>query len=215
MNVPRLGSFLVADEGREHRSLRDLPVDSIEEILLAATALCERSSLVASGTSRIHPTATVHPTAVVEDSAIGPNVRVHEFTAVRSSVVLDGSTVGHGSEVVRSLMCSRSAVTHFGYLGDSVLGPGTIVGGAVRTANRRLDEAQILLSWDGQLFPVRQERFGAIVGANVRLGGSVHLNPGVMIGSASMVDPGLEIRHTIPPYSRVRRTFSYSIKPAL
>jgi NDP-sugar pyrophosphorylase family protein len=145
--------------------------------------------------SWIHPEAFVHRTAIVTDSVICAGARVFEYTTVRGAYVGDGALVGHCSEVARSYIGARTAVTHFCYVGDSVLGNEVLLGGGVRTANRRLDAAEVRVHLPGQSsMPTGLISFGAAIGDRCRLGGGVHLNPGTCVGPDSIIGPGLEIR---------------------
>jgi hypothetical protein len=82
---------------------------------------------------------SVHPTAQVTGSYLGENVQIHEGCSVRDSVVLAGTTIGHASEIARSIILPDCMIPRFNYVGSSLLGRGVDLGGATQLASTRYD----------------------------------------------------------------------------
>ena len=143
--------------------------------------------------SYISTSATVHPTAIIKNSWIGDNVKVWENVTIRDSVIYDSSTIGHCSEIVRSIVGPECSIPRFNYVGSSFFGAKVRLGGSVTFASRRLDDEDIKLSVGGMPYDTMQKKFGAIVGDQCQIGFSTHVNPGTLIGANCTIMPFIEL----------------------
>lgn len=164
-------------------------------------------------------TATVAPTAIIDDSKgaviiddnaqigdfvkivgptyIGKNVQVGDYSFVRASSLEMDVTVGAKTEVVRSILLSKSSI-HFGYLADSIVGKRVKIGAGCITANKRLDRAEITVNSNGKKIKTGRTALGAIIGERANIGVSTSIMPGVCIGSESVIFPGSVLYHSLP-----------------
>lgn len=144
--------------------------------------------------SLIHPLAKIHPNAIVLNSIIGANVEVWEGCTIRDSIVLDGTVVGHGTEIARSVILENCFLPRFNYVGGSLLGEGVELGGCVMLATKRHDDNDVILSWGDERISTNQHKFGSIVGNNVKLAYGCHVNPGSVIGANCLIMPLVDVR---------------------
>lgn len=182
------------------------------------------SEELADGESAIDSTAKIHPAAIVTRSIIGRDVRIYENVTIRDSVVMSGCTVGHSSEIARSILCKSVFVPRFDYVGSSLIGSGSQLGGNVAFATKRFDDRYTRVS----TVPIADSdhwKIGALVGRDCVVAFGVHINPGSTIGEESVVHPHIDVRGDVPPGSVVvsratsqiipRRDFSGSPYPSM
>ncbi len=153
----------------------------------------------------IDPTATVHPTAVIEGPVVlGPGVKVFPHATVRGPCFIGAHTIignnalvrnssigehcviGYNTEVQASVLHSH-VWTHSTYLGDSIVGRNVSFGAGCVTGNLRLDEGDIHSMHKGHALNTHRTKFGAVIGADCRIGIHVSINPGRKIGAHSLV----------------------------
>ncbi|MEV5828471.1 hypothetical protein AB0L25_23215 [Spirillospora sp. NPDC052242] len=156
------------------------------------------------------PEPVVHPSAVVTGSYLGPGVQVYEGCTVRDSVVLSGTTIGHASEIARSIVLPDCMIPRFNYVGSSLLGRGVNLGGSAQLASMRYDRAPVRLSLaDGEIETGR-DKYGSLIGDGARVAYGCHVNPGSVIGRGALIGPHIDWRGYCPPDTSVflrQRTF--------
>lgn len=141
---------------------------------------------------------------------IGKNTVIANNALVRGSNIGADCVIGFSTEVARSYLGS-CVWTHSNYIGDSVIennvsfGAGTVIG------NLRLDECEISIDCDGNKFGTGGNKFGAIIGSDVRVGVNTSFMPGVKVGKGSFVGAGIVIAKNIPKKSFVRGVFELKI----
>lgn len=170
----------------------------------------------------IDPTATVAKSAIINgpvvisagakvfDGAIisgpcwiGPKAVIGNGALVRNSVIEAGSTIGFGSEVVRSYV-GPNCDLHHAYVGDSVLEHHVHFGFNAHTANYRLDQQPITLKWTTAEHPSDKIKLGSCVAAHTEIGVNVSLMPGIAIGHHSVIYPGTVVYKPVPDNSTLR-----------
>jgi len=141
----------------------------------------------------------IHPEAAVETGAIlkGPVVIssgcfVAATACLRSGVFLDEHvTIGPGTEVKSSLIMARSALAHFNFVGDSIIGADVNFEAGAVIANhfneRRADQREISVFVDGTRIETGVIKFGALVGDRCRVGANAVLSPGTLLRPGSVV----------------------------
>ena len=85
----------------------------------------------------IHTTATIRPSAIITGPAIvGPGCFIGPHALLRGGVHLrDNVTIGPSCEVKHAVIGSRSALAHFNFVGDSVIGSDVNFEAGAHTAN--------------------------------------------------------------------------------
>lgn len=130
---------------------------------------------------------------------IGKNCEILPGAVLRPNTILsDGCSVGHGSEVKRGILFGGAKVASLAFVGDSVLGACARIGSGVITANRRFDQQNALLKLNGVKIDLGEDYFGCILGDSARLGANSVSSPGTHIGPYSWVFPLTSARDFIP-----------------
>ncbi len=138
----------------------------------------------------------IHPTAVIEGPIfIGEGVTIRPGAFLRGGCWLaDGVVVGANTEVKHSILFAGAKAPHLAYVGDSILGVGVNLGAGTVLSNFRHDGREIVIpSADGPLATGRR-KLGAILGDGVRTGCNCVLHPGCMVGAATTLYPGVQLR---------------------
>lgn len=147
------------------------------------------------------------PVYIGDDVEIGPNVFIRA-----GSIIGNDCVVGHAAEVKNSLMMDGSKISNHTFLGDSILGVKSRMGGHSETMNRRFDQKEISFLYKDQIIETGLDKLGAIMGSGVRLGGGVLTTPGVMIGKKTFIASGVIVDAFIPENKFVKSNNTYSIK---
>lgn len=139
----------------------------------------------------IHKTVNIDSHAIIKSPAI---ISAHCFIGahayLRGGIFLDENvSVGPGCEVKTSFIFSHSALAHFNFVGDTVLGSQVNLEAGAVIANhfneRKLKEIAI---WqDGKAFPTGLEKFGALVGDHSKIGANAVLSPGTILEPNTVV----------------------------
>lgn len=153
--------------------------------------------------NRIDNSAKIHPSAIITNSIIGKNVEVYEGVTIRDSIIMDGTVVGHCSEIARSVLLKNCFIPRFNYVGGSFLGEGVRLGGQTALATKRHDDRPIKISWNKEIIKTNSWKFGSIIGNNTIIAYSVHVNPGTVIGTNTIIFPFVDVRGFIPSNTMV------------
>ena len=153
----------------------------------------------------VHKSARVVETAVLVGPVIvGPNSFVGHSAFVRNGVVIGANcTVGTSVEIKNSIVFDNVDLAHFNYVGDSILGYGSHLGGGAITSNLRLDEKNVIVRGSVSV-DTGLTKVGAMLGDYVQIGCNVVLNPGTVIGRKAVVYPLVSVKGTVAPGSIVK-----------
>jgi UDP-N-acetylglucosamine diphosphorylase / glucose-1-phosphate thymidylyltransferase / UDP-N-acetylgalactosamine diphosphorylase / glucosamine-1-phosphate N-acetyltransferase / galactosamine-1-phosphate N-acetyltransferase len=146
---------------------------------------------------RVQGDVAIHKTARVEDYvtlkapviiSAGSFIGAHAY--LRGGVFLgEDSVIGPGCEVKSSMIMSKSALAHFNFIGDSLIGSmvnfeaGSII---ANHFNERSDKTIFALI-NGTKTPLGVTKFGAIVGDHSKIGANAVLSPGTLLIPQSIV----------------------------
>jgi NDP-sugar pyrophosphorylase family protein len=146
---------------------------------------------------KIENNVAVHKTAVIEHSVtlkgtiiISENCIVGANCYLRSPLYLGKSVkIGPGSEVKQSIIFDNSAIAHFNYIGNSILGQNINFEAGSICANHynEGEDKRIFLLYNGQLIDTKTEKFGSLVGDNSKIGANAVLSPGTILGKGTIV----------------------------
>jgi UDP-N-acetylglucosamine diphosphorylase / glucose-1-phosphate thymidylyltransferase / UDP-N-acetylgalactosamine diphosphorylase / glucosamine-1-phosphate N-acetyltransferase / galactosamine-1-phosphate N-acetyltransferase len=148
----------------------------------------------------IHETAIVEPGASLQAPIIVAQGCYVAATAVlRGGVFLDRKvSIGPGCEVKAALIMAESALAHFNYVGDSIVGSKVnLEAGAVVANDLNEHELRdVVVYIGGVAIPTGVPKFGALIGDEVRIGANAVLSPGTVleprevVGRLELVDQG-------------------------
>lgn len=145
---------------------------------------------VASGVA-IHKTATIESGVIMKPPVIiCANCFVGAHSYLRGGVYLDKSvTIGPSCEIKSSLICSESAIAHFNFIGDSIIGSNVNFEAGSLTANYHNDrvEKEIIVFYNGTSIRTGVDKFGSLVGDNCKIGANAVLSPGTILPANTII----------------------------
>lgn len=160
--------------------------DRIDEAITGLSSDFRRTGNVA-----IHRTATIEPGAVVKGPAIvGAGSFVAAGAYLRGGVFLDRDcVVGPGCELKSTFMLAGAKLAHLAFVGDSLVGSRVNVEAGAVVANHRneLDDRRIRIVHEGRMIDTGVEKFGALIGDDVRIGANAVVAPGALLAPGSRV----------------------------
>lgn len=139
----------------------------------------------------IHKSACVEYGAVIKAPAIiCENCFIGSHAYLRGAVYSGNSTtIGPGCEIKTSILLSSSSVSHFNFIGDSIVGnhvnfeAGSII---ANHYNERPDTG-IRVIHQSQIIETNSEKFGALVGDHSRIGANAVLSPGTLLPPGAII----------------------------
>ncbi len=155
------------------------------------------------------PNVWIHKTAAVAMSAsitgpciIGANTEVRHCAFIRGSALVgEGCVVGNSVELKNVILFDGVQVPHFNYVGDSILGYKSHLGGGAVTSNVKSDKTLVTVKNGNERIETGLKKFGAMVGDFVEVGCNAVLNPGTIMGRHSNVYPTSCVRGVVPENS--------------
>ncbi|HTE32730.1 MAG TPA: DapH/DapD/GlmU-related protein [Chryseolinea sp.] len=144
-----------------------------------------------SGSIAIHQSARVEEHVILKGQVIiGAGCFIGAHAYLRGGVFLDDNCiVGPGCEVKSAMIFANSALAHFNFVGDSIIGAGVnMEAGSViaNHYNERTDKTiHMMLGNERMTLPVT--KFGALVGDRTKIGANAVLSPGTLLKPDSVV----------------------------
>lgn len=139
----------------------------------------------------------IHSTAVIEQGVvlkapviISANCFVGAHAYLRQGVFLgEGARIGPGCEVKSSYIGSGSALAHFNFVGDCLVGSHVNFEAGAIVANHynEREDKRISVVYDGKMIDTGATKFGGIVGDHCRIGANAVLSPGTLLTPGSIV----------------------------
>lgn len=149
-------------------------------------------------------TVIYNDVTIIGPAYIGKNCELMPGAIIRPNTILaDGCSVGHGSEVKHCVLFGGAKIASLAFAGDSILGASARIGSGVITANRKFDQSNATVKYDGQRIDLGDSFFGCILGDSARLGANSVTQPGTHIGPYTWVFPLTNVRGFIPAGKRV------------
>jgi NDP-sugar pyrophosphorylase family protein len=155
------------------------------------------------GDVAVHRSARVEAGAVLKGPLIlGPDCFVAAGAYLRGGNWVDARcSIGPGVELKSSFVFAGTALAHFNFVGDSVLGAGVNMEAGSIVCNHRNERAVkeifVRSGQGGALQPTGCEKFGALIGDGARIGANAVIAPGALlrpgriVGRASLLDQEL------------------------
>jgi len=162
----------------------------LDEIIIALIQTLD-SNFAINNNIAVHKTATIEKGAVIKTPAIiGYNCFVGANAYLRNGVYLnEGVKIGTGCEIKSSIIFSNSAIAHFNFIGDSIIGNNVNFEAGSVTANHynERSDKQITVLYNGKLVPTGAVKFGALVGDDSKIGANAVLSPGTILQKNTIV----------------------------
>lgn len=139
----------------------------------------------------------IHQTAVIENNVtlkapvvVGENVFIGANAYLREGVYLGNHVkIGPGTEIKSSFIFDHTALAHFNYVGNSIIGSrvnfeaGSI---AANHYNERTDK-NIRIVFENNIVETGRSKFGALVGDDSKIGANAVLSPGTILNPGTIV----------------------------
>lgn len=97
--------------------------------------------------------------------------------------------IGPSSEIKQSIILDNSAVAHFNYIGNSIIGNNVNFEAGSISANHyneRTDK-NIFVIYNDEIISTNCNKFGSLVGDDSRIGANAVLSPGTILEKKSIV----------------------------
>jgi bifunctional N-acetylglucosamine-1-phosphate-uridyltransferase/glucosamine-1-phosphate-acetyltransferase GlmU-like protein len=121
---------------------------------------------------------------------ISDNVFIGANAYLRGPIFLSNSVkVGPSSEIKQSLIFDNSAIAHFNYIGNSIVGQNINFEASSICANyfNERQDKNIFIKYNNQIIDTKTEKFGSLVGDNSKIGANAVLSPGSILEKNSIV----------------------------
>jgi len=158
--------------------------------------ILERISLL-DGDYVINNDVAIHKTAVIEHNVtlkppliIGADCFIGANSYLRNGVILlDNVKIGTGCEIKTSIICPGSAIAHFNFIGDSIIGCRVNFEAGSITANHynEREDKIITVVHNSEKINTHVTKFGSLVGDDSRIGANAVLSPGTLLLPKSIV----------------------------
>jgi NDP-sugar pyrophosphorylase family protein len=163
---------------------------NLSDILQEIIPCLDSDYLIENGIA-VHKTATVEKgTTLKPPVIISKNTFVGANTYLRGGVFLDKSVIiGPNCEIKTSIICSGTAIAHFNFIGDSIIGHEVNFEAGSLTANCHNDrtDKKIYVFYKSTVIYTGANKFGALVGDNSKIGANAVLTPGTVLTPNSIV----------------------------
>lgn len=139
----------------------------------------------------IHKTAVIENNVTIKSPAIiGENCYIGANAYFREGVYLDEAVkIGPGCEIKSSIICSNTAIAHFNYIGNSIIGRNINFEAGSIAANHYNERAikKISVLYNSEIIETNSDKFGSLIGDNSRIGANAVLSPGTILEKNSIV----------------------------
>lgn len=151
------------------------------------------SSVVVEGDVFLHPSVRLGHHVVIQGPAfIGANTEIRAGAFIRGRVIVGKDCVlGNSCEFKNCLLLNKVQVSHFNYVGDSVLGNHSHLGAGSICSNLRLDQSKVKVRLSDGVLDSGLKKLGAMIGDGAEVGCNTVLNPGTILGRRSLVYPSI------------------------
>ena len=173
---------------------------SVAELSSSPSANVMQGAIV-GGDVILGENVVVEPNAYVKGPAvIGDGTEIRHGAYVRDHAVIGRNCIiGHSTEVKHSILMDGVSAGHWNYIGDSILGFDVNLGAGTKLSNKKIVKTDIIIrDLNGNPYPTRQQKLGAIIGDGTQVGCNAVLNPGTLLGKRCMVYPLVSARGTHP-----------------
>jgi NDP-sugar pyrophosphorylase family protein len=139
----------------------------------------------------------IHHSAIIETGVIlnspviiKENCHLKAHAYFRSGVLLEkGVKIGPGCEIKNSIISANTAIAHFNYVGNSIIGQYVNFEAGAIAANHynERQSKEIAVKYKDQIINTKATKFGALVGDYTRIGANAVLSPGTLLEKKAIV----------------------------
>ncbi len=165
---------------------------SAEEIIRTLVPRLSSDEYRIEGESAIHVSASIESGAMLKGPVIvSANAKVGPHACLRKGTFLgENSIIGPSCEIRSSFIFKNSHIAHMNFVGDSLLGSGVNMEAGSIIANRRneLNGQSVQTVFGGHIINTGAEKFGALVGDEVKIGANAVLAPGTILSPDAKIE---------------------------
>jgi NDP-sugar pyrophosphorylase family protein len=135
--------------------------------------------------ARVEQGATLkYPIIISENCFVGANAYLRGGVYLGKSVV-----IGLGCEIKSSIISSESAISHFNFIGDSIIGSNVNfeAGSVIANHFNERTNKKIVVRYKSEKIDTGVHKFGAMVGDYSKIGANAVLSPGTILPANSIV----------------------------
>lgn len=158
----------------------------------------------------------IEPGAYIKGPCIiGDNCEIRTGAYIRENVIVGNNTViGHASELKNTVVMNNSALPHYNYAGDSVIGNGVNLGCGCVIANLPLRSIKDPVTGKRNSVKIKTEKgitdtglskLGAVIGDMCQIGCQCVLNPGTFLEKECIVYPNVCLKSGFYGYKNIIR----------
>ena len=133
----------------------------------------------------------IHKSAVIENGVVlkppvivCANVFIAANAYLRGGVYLGNAvSVGPGCEIKSSVICANTALAHFNFIGDSLIGSHVNFEAGSLTTNFHNDKVdkEIYVRYGSKSIRTNLNKFGSLIGDYSKIGANAVLSPGTLL----------------------------------
>ncbi|MDN3643323.1 DapH/DapD/GlmU-related protein [Lutimonas halocynthiae] len=139
----------------------------------------------------IHKTAKIESNVILKGPIIiGKDCFIGANSYLRNGVILgESARVGTSCEIKSSIIFDHSAVAHFNFIGDSIIGSHVNFEAGSITANHfnERENKAIFVLYEADVINTGVHKFGALIGDGTKIGANAVLSPGTLLPRKSIV----------------------------
>lgn len=159
-------------------------IDNLEDHLLQIIKALDNNYKIENNIA-IHKTATIEHGVMMKGTIIiSENCFVGANAYLRGPIFLSNSvSVGPSSEIKQSIIFDNTAIAHFNYIGNSIIGQNINFEAGSICANHHNErqDKNIIVTNNGKLIDTKTEKFGSLIGDNSKIGANAVLSPGTIL----------------------------------
>ncbi|MCP4763979.1 MAG: NTP transferase domain-containing protein [archaeon] len=138
------------------------------------------------------------PVFIGDNCVIGPGAFIRPYSSIGNNC-----RVGNSSEIKNTVLLEHTYMSHFSYLGDSIIGSNVNFGAGTVISNVKLEKNEILMNIKGKRVTTGRKKMGAVIGDNTQLGINSLIMTGIKIGRNARIGSGTIVSEDIPDWGLV------------
>ena len=165
-------------------------VQNLETIIRKIIAGLDEGFIITNEIA-IHKTAQIESNVILKGPIIiGKDCFIGANSYLRNGVMLGEATrIGTSCEIKSSIIFDHSAVAHFNFIGDSIIGSHVNFEAGSITANHfnERENKSIFVLYATEIINTGVHKFGALIGDGCKIGANAVLSPGTLLPRKSIV----------------------------
>ncbi len=132
-------------------------------------------------------------TSKVINSIIHEDAIIGDFALIRNSIISKDVLIGAHCQINSSIVMENSNFPHFNNVGYSFIGKNVLFGASTVTTSIRLDGKQPSILIEKDKLEALSDKFGVLIGDNVKIGSLVVLNPMTILEKEIKIKPNVSV----------------------